>query len=180
MARLNECKKQLRAQAFAAAIRTKQSTPTSKQVVSEGLEKLFPVPAEYSGPVYKKGKVDAEFLTSLRTWLEIPENRLHPQYAYAMAVDFIEVLEPLPTLVNLELQEEEEITICGDVHGQFYDLLNIFRINGMPSKTNPYLFNGDIVDRGSFSVEVSLEDLTVCRRPYLLFPSCTRKMSTHL
>jgi serine/threonine-protein phosphatase 5 len=39
-------------------------------------------------------------------------------------------------------------------HGQYYDLLNIFKINGLPSNENPYLFNGDFVDRGSFSVEV--------------------------
>lgn len=156
MSRLNECKKQLRAQAFAAAIRTKQTIPTFKQVIAEGLEKLFPVPADYSGPVYKKGKIDGEFLESLRAWLGNPENRLHPQFAYAMAVDFIELLEPLPSLVNLEVPPEKEITVCGDVHGQFYDVLNIFTINGMPSEDNPYLFNGDIVDRGSFSVEVSL------------------------
>jgi hypothetical protein len=42
------------------------------------------------------------------------------------------------------------------VHGQFYDLMNIFAINGLPSVANPYLFNGDFVDRGSFSVEVVL------------------------
>jgi len=55
---------------------------------------------------------------------------------------------------NMLLNVQAPVHICGDIHGQYSDLLQIFNKLGYPSSKNRYMFLGDYVDRGQRSIEV--------------------------
>ncbi|ETW02748.1 hypothetical protein H310_05247 [Aphanomyces invadans] len=81
---------------------------------------------------------------------------LHRDYAMQILFSTLAMLQDKPNVTYLDIAPHPHITVVGDIHGQLDDLLLIFDANGLPSPTNPYVFNGDLVDRGPRGVECAL------------------------
>ncbi|XP_055586958.1 serine/threonine-protein phosphatase 5-like [Uranotaenia lowii] len=145
-----ECKKIVQKMAFERAIAVDKQEKSVMEMCRD-LESAT-IEADYDGPKLVDGKVTLDFMKHLMEWYK-NQKKLHKNFAYRILCDVEALFKKQPSLVDITVPDQNKFTVCGDIHGQFYDLLNIFDINGMPSETNPYLFNGDFVDRGSFSVE---------------------------
>uniref|UniRef100_A0A1I7ZIE5 protein-serine/threonine phosphatase n=1 Tax=Steinernema glaseri TaxID=37863 RepID=A0A1I7ZIE5_9BILA len=146
--KFTECQKIYRRIAFEKAI----SVDHDRKSIADSINvETMAVESDYKGP-HLDGEVTAEFMSELIATFK-KQGRLHMKYAYKILLEIRKFFMKEPTLVDIDVPDRQKFTICGDVHGQFYDLCNIFDLNGLPSEENPYLFNGDFVDRGSFSVE---------------------------
>ncbi|XP_043256603.1 serine/threonine-protein phosphatase 5 [Colletes gigas] len=149
MVKYTECCKILKKLAFEKAISVDENKKSIASMIN--LEAMA-IEDEYVGPKLEDGKVTLKFMQDLLEWYR-KQQLLHRKYAYKILLDIKTLFMAQPSLVDITIPEDSKFVICGDIHGQYYDLLNIFELNGLPSETNPYLFNGDFVDRGSFSVE---------------------------
>ncbi|KAG7305375.1 hypothetical protein JYU34_009441 [Plutella xylostella] len=84
------------------------------------------------------------------------KHRLHARHVAQILKEATAALKRLPNIHAATTSISSQITICGDLHGKLDDLLVIFHKNGLPSPENPYIFNGDFVDRGKKGLEVLL------------------------
>jgi len=66
------------------------------------------------------------------------QKKLHIKYLIIMLNKAIHFFKHQRTIVqDIDITVQNKITVCGDTHGQYYDLLNIFELNGKPSEENP-------------------------------------------
>ncbi|KAK6157520.1 hypothetical protein DH2020_011768 [Rehmannia glutinosa] len=159
--KLKECEKAVMKLKFEEAISVPES---EKRSVADSIDYRTIVNSEavlaYVEPQYSGARIEGDVVTLdfVKKMMDDFKNQkcLHKRYAYQIVLQIRDLLRELPSLVDINVPDGKHFTVCGDVHGQFYDLINIFELNGLPSEDNPYLFNGDFVDRGSFSVEVIL------------------------
>lgn len=114
----------------------------------------------YSGPELPPDFSRKHVLAMLRTFKENPNNTLHRKYAYYLLIKTKELLHNKFAGTAIDEppspKDDEQLVIVGDTHGQLNDMLWIFHCLGDPSKTNRYLINGDVADRGKNAVEIFL------------------------
>ncbi|XP_013413791.1 serine/threonine-protein phosphatase 5 [Lingula anatina] len=150
----HECNKIVKRQAFMKAISVDDHKKPVAVTIEEELANMV-IEDDYQGPCIGEEGITLQFMKDLIETFK-QQKKLHRKYAYQILVEVKKIFMSQASLVDITVPKGKKFTICGDVHGQFYDLLNIFELNGLPSEENPYLFNGDFVDRGSFSVECIL------------------------
>jgi len=116
----------------------------------------MPEPTGYVGPRYTgPASINTAFLDQMIAGFK--EGRLLPMKdAYKMALDLFDILVTEKTLGRIQVPEGKKVTVIGDLHGQLFDFSHMLGIAGYPSPDNQFLFNGDFVDRGPWSVEVML------------------------
>jgi len=113
----------------------------------------------YTGPKlsFEDGKylITLQFIKDMIQWFKDGKT-LPKRYVWEIVLGAYEQFMKEESLVNVDIPDNVTIDIIGDVHGQFYDLLHLYSLTGEPSEQHYLLMNGDLVDRGSWSVEVIL------------------------
>ena len=131
----------------------------------------------YEGPKLEtmndgKYKITIEFIRSMIQWFKDGKT-LPRRYAWEIILGAHDHFVKEESLVDVKIEDDVTIDVIGDVHGairslylgrfqtdifagQFYDVVHLLSLTGEPSSNHILLMNGDLVDRGSWSIEVIL------------------------
>ncbi|KAM6144021.1 serine/threonine-protein phosphatase with EF-hands 1 [Erethizon dorsatum] len=125
---------------------------------------LREVPDSYDGPRLQFPLTFTDIVLLIEAFKH--QKTLHAYYVLEVLLETKKFLKQRPNFTHVKTSLSKGLTICGDLHGKLDDLLLIFYKNGLPSESNPYLFNGDFVDRGKNSIEV----LMILLVSFLVYP----------
>ena len=178
-----QCTNYLKRQAFERAIAGDTKISIINSIDYEGIqiEKSWTGPSlsiHATKPKDDKSDVHVDIegldIAYLKNMIELfkKDGRLPKKHVFAIIAkvhelfksekSMVEISLPHPGLTGegspdeILLENGKKLTVVGDTHGQFYDVLNLFHKFGHVGEDHIYLFNGDFVDRGSWSCEVAL------------------------
>ncbi|KAH6658782.1 serine/threonine-protein phosphatase [Verticillium dahliae] len=135
--KLDECRKIVRKLDFFAAIEV-----GDEPSAAEGLDvDSMVVDADYDG-VRLGNEMTQEFIDDMTERFKNGK-LIHKKYVYQILLAVKQLVYDEATMVEMTIPD-------------YFDLMELFRLNGKPDDKHYYLFNGDFVDRGSWSTEIAL------------------------
>ncbi|KAI5121578.1 hypothetical protein M0805_000757 [Coniferiporia weirii] len=136
----------------------KDAVERCKEIIAE---QGCPLDKSYAGPQLpttddgKTYTISAAFLTDMIDWFKAGK-ALPRRFVWEIVLGAYALFEREESMVEVNLENGMTCDVIGDVHGQFYDFLHLLSLTGHPSEQHCLLMNGDLVDRGSWSIEVIL------------------------
>eukprot|EP00009_Paramoeba_aestuarina_P002413 CAMPEP_0201508452 /NCGR_PEP_ID=MMETSP0161_2-20130828/1822_1 /ASSEMBLY_ACC=CAM_ASM_000251 /TAXON_ID=180227 /ORGANISM="Neoparamoeba aestuarina, Strain SoJaBio B1-5/56/2" /LENGTH=491 /DNA_ID=CAMNT_0047903127 /DNA_START=77 /DNA_END=1548 /DNA_ORIENTATION=- len=160
--RYTECDKMVKRLAFERAIIADEGKPVSETI---NLEEMAQSESSYKG-LAQPWPLTPQYILDLKEEFR-QEKKIAKSHVFRILLEFKKIMEKEKSIIYLDIPEEKpadgdntgtskegHVVVWGDIHGQYYDMLNILDKTGMPTPGRKLVFNGDFVDRGSFSCEV--------------------------
>eukprot|EP00605_Chrysophyceae_sp_TOSAG23-4_P001740 GSChrysophyteH1.ASY1.ANO1.1927.1 assembled CDS len=133
---------------------------TAVEVARSCCDNILFVDKSYEGPMlptcerYDVPMVTEEWVNDICQYMKELKGPIPKDYVMYILRQASVLHTHLPNVSEIEIPKK--VTVVGDTHGQFFDLMNLLspEVAGYPTSHAPFVFNGDFVDRGIYSFEV--------------------------